>query len=305
MRKAFIKALCEEAEKNEKIFLLTGDLGFNILEPFRERFPDRFLNVGVAESNLVSVGAGLATTGYIPFIYSIATFASMRAYENIRDDISFQKLNVKIIAVGAGLAYTKAGPTHHAVEDIALMRTLPNMSIVAPMNISQTYQATKELLKHQGAAYMRLERNPESEVAAPKTFSLGKGYEVVSGKKLALLATGVQVEKAYSIREKLKKKNIDAGIYSFPTIQPLDVKLLQKIGEQYPFVVTLEEHRISGGFGTAVIEAMQQLMPNIKPRILRFGLQDIFTPISADYHRMIAFHDFTAEQITKKLVKIL
>src|SRR4030042_5120910 len=179
MRAAFIRGLIKAADADPRGILMTGDLGYRFLEPFARKFPDRFLNIGVAEANLVTVAAGLSTTGYIPFIYSIATFASIRAYEQIRIDIAMQKLNVKIVGVGAGLAYNKAGPTHHSMEDVGLMRLLPDMTIISPIDIYETEAATAEIARHKGPIYLRLERNPKEPFYHKlPDFRIGKGYGI-------------------------------------------------------------------------------------------------------------------------------
>ena len=214
MRKAFVKAMCEVAQKDKRIMLLTGDLGFNILEEFKYAFPERFLNIGVAEANLVTVAAGLSTTGYTPFIYSIATFMTMRPFEQIRNDISLQKLNVKIVGVGGGLSYTKAGPTHHSVEDIALMRMLPDMVIVAPFDQDETYAATKVIARYRGPVYLRIGRNPEMTIPLQKRkFVLGKGMQIRQGKEIALLITGSQIVHALEAVSQLERKNIFPSLY--------------------------------------------------------------------------------------------
>jgi len=301
MRQAFVTALSDIARKDKRIFLLTGDLGFRFLEKFRDRFPDRFLNIGVAEANLVTVAAGLSTTGYVPFIYSIATFASMRPFEQIRNDIALQNLNVKIVAIGAGLAYTKAGPTHHSMEDIALMRTLPNMTIVAPADPQETYAAVREIAAHKGPVYLRLERNPDQSVYdKPPQFRIGKGYRHRKGSTVALCVTGTKVGLANDVTARLNAKGIHPSVYSFPTIAPLDTVLLRNIARAHRIIATIEEHRVSGGFGTVVLEALHGQRP-----VVRFGLIDEYTPVSAAYDVLCAYHGFTARRIASTLLKML
>ncbi len=298
MRKAFVKALCEVAQKDKRIMLLTGDLGFNILEEFKYAFPERFLNIGVAEANLVTVAAGLSTTGYTPFIYSIATFMTMRPFEQIRNDVSLQKLNVKIVGVGGGLSYTKAGPTHHSMEDIALMRMLPDMVIVAPFDQDETYAATKVIARYRGPVYLRIGRNPEMTVPLRKRkFVLGKGMRIRKGKEIALLITGPQIVHALEAVSQLERKNIFPSLYVFSTINPLDTTLIRSIVRKYPFLCTLEEHRINGGFGTAVLETVNDSWINPFPNVLRLGLKNQFTPLSAEYNTLLNYHGITPEKI--------
>ncbi len=305
MRKAFVKALCELASKDSRVFLLTGDLGFNILEPFIQAYPERFLNVGVAESNLITVAAGLAALGFVPFVYSIATFASMRPFEQIRNIVSWQNLNVKIIGVGGGLAYAKAGPSHHSSEDIALMRTLPHMSIISPVDPQEAYLATKAIYEYSGPVYMRFERNPEKILWSPfHAFTIGKGYPLEESEGIALLATGTQVATAIRVHALLKKKNISSSVFAFPTIYPLDVRLLRKIVSSHHSLVTIEEHAISGGFSTEISEFLVDHNVQGK-RLVRFGMKKEFTPISASYDVLVAYHGFSVNQIVNKLLQYI
>lgn len=306
MRQAFVRALCEEAGKNPKIYLLTGDLGFQVLDPFRSKFPKRFLNIGVAEANLATVAAGLASTGFIPFIYSIAAFVSMRPFEQIRNDISLQNRNVKIIGVGAGLAYTKAGPTHHSMEDIALMRALPNMTIVCPSDTDECYQATKQIARLKGPAYLRIERNPQDLQTPFKKpdFELGKGQLIKKGKKVAILTTGTKIAYASLISNTLSKMGINPAVYSFQTVNPLDEDLILKITKRFKTIVTLEEHRVTGGFGSAVAEfIVSPKNPNFN-KVIKFGLKDSFCTISGDYETLLKHHAFTPEDIINSINKL-
>ncbi len=306
MRKAFVKALCEVAKNDKRIFLITGDLGFNILEPFRDMFPKRYLNIGVAEANLMSVAAGLSTTGFVPFAYSIATFASMRAFEQIRNDICLQNLNVKIVGVGAGLAYTKAGPTHHSIEDIALMRTLPNMTIIAPADPQAVYQVTKKVASYKGPVYVRIERNPEIAVIKKlHRFQIGKGYTITYNGGLALVATGGQIATAVGVSNLLQKKRIKSSVYAFPTIQPLDARLLNRIINHHTILATIEEHNMYGGLASAISEQLSQTGAHLTAKLIRFGLKNEYSPISAGYETFMNYHGLSREQIAKKIVNEL
>jgi transketolase len=301
MRKAFIRGLICAAEKDPRIMLITGDLGFRFLEPFASRFPDRFLNIGVAEANLVSVAAGLASVGFAPFIYSIATFASMRAFEQIRDDISLQNLNVKIVGIGAGFSYTKAGPTHHSYEDIALMRTLPNMIIVSPTDTFEAEQATLKLAELKRPAYLRLERNPETESRInPNPFALGKGYVLDKGQKAVILVTGTKVDLARQVAHILyRTRKISIGVAAMPTVQPIDSPFLKKLFADYPCIITLEEHAKTGGFGSAVLEWANESDTLGKTKIIRLGLSNNRNIKTGDYASLMSEHGLTAKQIAR------
>lgn len=301
MRKAFVRALLDASKKNRNIILLTGDLGFNILEPFKDAYPDRFINVGVAEENLIGIAAGLATTKHIPFAYSIATFASMRAYEHIRNDVGIQNLPVKIVGIGGGLSYNKAGPTHHSLEDIALMRTIPGMTIIAPCNEDETYKATLEAVDHKGPVYLRLETNPLGDTHEDIPFSLSRAQSLRNGKRVAIITTGTKLPMAYDVEKLLIKKGIKPSIYAFPVIKPLDTKTLKIIASSHAYIATIEEHRVDGGLGTAILETVESFEK--RPRVLRFGLLNEFPKVSASYPILLKTHGLTATSIAAKILK--
>ncbi len=298
MRHAFVRALCDSAALDERIFLITGDLGYSVLEPFQNQFPDRFLNIGVAEANMITVAAGLSTTGFIPFVYSIAPFASMRPFEQIRNDISFQNRNVKIIGIGGGLAYGKAGPTHHSFEDIALMRTLPSIAIINPCDPTETYAATQAMINHDGPVYMRLERNPSNILPKlQEEFMIGRGRVVHDIGDIALICTGTKLATAYSAAAILKTHGIDVAIYAFPTLQPFDYLLLQDISKRHANIATIEEHSLIGGLGSLVADFFATSSNAKFPRLLKFGLDPQKSPLAASYENLMEYYELTPEQI--------
>ncbi len=304
MRHAFVQALCDAAKDDERIFLITGDLGYSILEPFQDTFPDRFLNIGVAEANMITVAAGLSTTGFIPFVYSIVPFATMRPFEQIRNDISFQNRNVKIIGVGGGFAYGKAGMTHHSVEDIALMRTLPRMTIVNPCNEREAYQATKAVIYSDGPVYMRLERNPIGATHdALGDFDLERGRTIKNGKHIALIVTGTKLATAQRVCTLLSSYGIDVAVYAFPVIQPFDTRLLRLIVKKHRIMVTVEEHSIYGGIGTIVAEFFASIDEPSRSRLIRCGVKHTTRSISADHTTLTREHGLSSEYIAALCVK--
>lgn len=307
MRKSFVESLCEEARKNEKIFLLTGDLGFQILEPFARQFPNRFINVGVAEANLITISAGLASEGFIPFAYSIATFATYRAFEQIRNDVALQKRNVKIVGIGAGLAYGKAGYSHHSIEDIALMNTIPNMTIVAPQDKKQIYDATKKIARHIGPVYMRIEANPEIELERKNKFEIGKGIIVKEERsELAILSTGNKLELAIGAANILKNKGKSSSVFSFPTIKPLDEKLLFSIFDKYSYVATVEEHNPNTGFGSIVGNMFLNRQGASKTKKIRkFGINNMTAYPTGSRNTLLKFFGLNANHISKEILSDL
>lgn len=306
MRSTFVRVLCEKARKDDRIFLLTGDLGFGILEPFRDEFPDRFLNVGVSEQNLVSVAAGLSTVGYIPFVYSIAAFMTMRPFECIRSLVDIQKLRVNIIGIGAGVAYGNAGPTHHALEDISLMRSLQNMTIINPCNQGEVSGAVHALIEELivGPAYIRIGRNPELEFQTKNgvIFSVGKGECIRKGRGMALLVTGTLLSDAIKIAELLCEYGIEISIYSFSSLYPFDNDLLLLISKEYLIIATLEEHMIQGGLGTIVSEFIAHSKKSASMSFISFGFQKVYGALVGDYKNIMKSQGLLPEQIAERLL---
>jgi len=303
MRHAFVKALCEIAQKDERIFLITADLGFNVLEPFREKFPKRFLNIGVAEANLITVAAGLSTTGHVPFVYSIATFATMRPFEQIRCDISLHNANVKIIGIGGGLAYSKAGPTHHSFDDIALLRTMKNMVIVDPCSQNQTYEATKAISIHKGPVYMRIEHDPDPPHSlSTQKFRLGEGEEIKKGKSVAIMTTGTKLSLAISISHALKRHGIIPSVCQFSTINPIDTDLIKKTLNSHRTVVSIEEHSVEGGLGSIISDQLATSDNSHKCRVIKFGLNSTSKLTTGSYDVLMKYHGLSKEFIVKQII---
>lgn len=305
MRAAFIEALCDVAKHDPRIILITGDLGYRYLEKFRDLYPQQFLNIGVSESNLVTVASGLSTLGYIPFIYSIATFASMRAYEHIRNLISLQNLNIKIIGIGGGLAYTKSGITHHSYEDIALMRMLPGMTIIDPLDTNQAYSVTRTIVDHHGPVYIRLEKNPLQPVFRTyPQFEIGKGNILLDQKRhqnfhIVILCTGTKIDLAQSVIQLLMKHQFTMTLIGLPTVRPLDQPLLKKYIHSKTIFVTIEEHQRNGGLGSEVLEWLSEKTFNIP--LLRFGFTNQFSSSTGTYEYLMQIHGLTPPQIVKTI----
>jgi len=258
VRTTFAKTLCELAHRDRRIWLLTGDLGYSVLEPFRQQFPDRFVNVGVAEQNMTGMAAGLALSGKIVFTYSIANFPVMRCLEQIRNDVCYHDANVKIVAVGGGLAYGAQGYTHHGVEDLAIMRVLPGMTVVAPGDPVETRLAVEAIAGHQGPCYLRLGKANEAVVhqTAPD-FQLGRAILLRAGDDVTLISTGGVLELAMAAAHRLAAAGVSARVLSMPTVSPLDEAAVVDAAWQTRRVVTVEEHG-HGGLASAVAEVLCQ-----------------------------------------------
>jgi transketolase len=275
MRTAFITTLTELAGKNKDIFLLTGDLGFSVFENFRKHFPERFFDVGVAEQNMIGIAAGLALSGKIVFVYSIIPFATMRCFEQIRNDLCMQNLNVKIIGMGAGLHYGPAGPTHHAIEDISIMRTLPNMTVISPSMPEETENVIRSAAERQGPVYIRLSRSYGSiECNGKSVFSIGKGLLIEKGNDITIISTGTILYNAKKVVDILKKEGVCTRLINIHTIKPIDKEIILKAARETNAVFTLEEHSGIGGLGSAVSEVLAE--SNAKVKFKRFALPDKF-----------------------------
>ncbi|MCC3419287.1 MAG: transketolase [Microcoleus sp. PH2017_07_MST_O_A] len=256
MRTAFIKTLCELAEQDERIWLLCGDLGYSVLEGFSGRFPDRFVNVGVAEQNMTGIAAGLALSGKVVFIYSIANFPVMRCLEQIRNDVCYHNLNVKIVTVGGGLTYGSLGYTHHGVEDIAVMRVLPNMTVIAPGDPVEARLATQAILNTPGPCYLRLGKAGEPVVhQIEPEFQIGKAISLQLGIDLTLISTGGMLQSVVLAAEKLASQGYSVQVLSMPTVYPLDESAIVQASKKTGKILTVEEHGL-GGLGSAVAEVL-------------------------------------------------
>lgn len=236
---------------------ITGDLGFGVIENFVEQHAHQFLNVGVAEQNMTAVAAGLATCGRVVFTYSIGNFPTLRCVEQIRNDICYHGLDVKIVTVGGGFSYGSLGYSHHALEDIAVMRALPNMTVVAPGDPIEAAAATKALFEAPGPAYLRLGRAGEQTIhQAGIPFRLGRAITVREGGDVTLVSTGAMLGATLEVAEKLGAAGIHASVISMHTVKPLDEEVLMACAAKTGLLVTIEEHSLIGGLGSAVAEML-------------------------------------------------
>jgi transketolase len=280
MRTAFFRTLLELAERDPRIFLVVGDLGFGVVEPFAKRFPERFLNAGVAEQNMTSIAAGLALSGKLVFTYSIANFPTLRCLEQVRNDVCYHKANVKIVAVGGGLGYGSLGMTHHATEDLAILRVLPGMTVVAPGDPAEAEGATRAVAEHPGPCYLRLGRVGERRIHGPElNFQLGKAILVRPGNDLTLISTGGILEVCVDAAEQLARRGIEARLLSMPTVKPLDDQAVIAAARETRAVITVEEHSVIGGLGGAVAELLAEKREVHAP-LLRLGLPSAFLPMA-------------------------
>ncbi len=271
MRTAFIEELCELAQADERIWLVCGDLGYSVLEAFSDRFPDRYLNAGVAEQNMTGLAAGLAMLGKTVFTYSIANFPVMRCLEQIRNDVCYHDLNVKVVSIGGGLAYGSHGYTHHAVEDLAVMSAMPNMTVAAPADPLEARSITRMLTERHGPAYLRIGKAGEPRLHAPETnVEWGRAIEVRTGDDLTFISIGGMLETTLRAADLLEQRGCRAAVLSMPFLYPLDEAAILQAARATRVILTVEEHG-HGGLGSAVAEVLVRTGEAIVFAPLRLG----------------------------------
>ncbi len=274
-RESFGKALEELGEENKKVVVLDADLyNSTKTEYFKKRFPERFFNLGIAEADMIGTAAGFATCGKIPYASSFAAFATGRVYDQIRASIAYPKLNVKICATHAGITVGEDGATHQMVEDINLMRGMPNMLVMSTSDDIQTKWAVKEIANYEGPVYLRLTRYKTPVIYDNKTkFEIGKGIQIGDGTDACIIATGVTVAESLKAKEELKQKGINVRVVDIHTIKPIDKELIIKCAKETDRIITVEDHNIIGGLGSAVCEVLAENYPK---KVTRMGIEDTF-----------------------------
>lgn len=259
--------------ENENIYFLTGDLGYNAIEEIEKEFPKRFIDVGVAEQNMIGIASGLALLGKKVYIYSIVPFVTTRCYEQIRNDICYHDLDVTILGIGGGMSYGILSSTHFALEDIAILRPLPNMAIFSPADETEAVLCTKFLKNYHHPVYLRVGRKVEPTVYdKPYDFKFGKGVILKKGKDTTIFASGPIISEVLGAAKILK--DIDAGVVNIHTIKPIDKELIIKQSKGKKTVFTVEEHGVIGGLGAAVSEIISEFIPGTK--VIRIGTPDRF-----------------------------
>ncbi len=288
MRNAFVDELCLAAEQDDSIWLLTADLGFSVLEPFIERFPDRFLNVGVAEQNMMGVAAGLALSGKRVFAYSIVNFATLRCFEHIRNDIVYSGANVTVVGVGGGFAYGAQGYTHHGVEDLSVLLTLGEMDVAAPADSHEARWVVRQTLSSDGPAYIRLGKAGEEDVhEGLPTGAPGELLKIIAGEDALLVATGGLVQEAVKAARELAEDGLDVSVWSCPWLNPVNREEIISAADRYPLILTAEEGVTSGGLG-AIVNKVVASLSRPKARVLNAGVPTDIKHIVAGRETVLA-----------------
>lgn len=305
MRNALASEITDLAAADQRIVLLSGDIGNQMFDRYKSKFPDRFLNCGVAEANMMSVAAGMALCGLRPVTYTIASFSTTRCLEQIRVDVCCHNAPVVIVGVGAGLSYASLNPTHHSCEDIAFLRMLPNITILCPGDPTEVRLALRAALKHEGPVYIRLGKKGEPIVhTGTPNFVIGKGITVREGTDVCLIGTGNVLSLAVEAADELSRKGCSAQVISFHTVKPLDQDLLSKVFSRFGLVVTIEEHNLNGGLGGSIAEWLaDQAIP--KARLCRIGTADWFLLQAGEQEYARERYGLTPEAIAEKVWKTL
>jgi transketolase len=277
MRTAFLDTLYELAKADRRIVFVTGDLGFSVVEKFMEELPDQFVNAGVAEQNMTSLAAGMALMGKIALTYSIANFPTLRCLEQVRNDVCYHGANVKIVAVGGGFTYGAMGASHHATEELGVMRTMPGIVVVAPADPVEARAATRAIVAHPGPCYIRLGKAGEPNVhPGPIDFQLGRAIRVREGKDLTLISTGGMLGTAMAVADRLDGRGVAARVLSMHTLKPLDENAVREAARETGAIVTLEQHSVIGGLGSAVAEVLAET-PGAAVPFKRVGVPSAFS----------------------------
>lgn len=303
IRDAYGNALCALGEEMEQIVVLDADVSSSTKSGvFGKQYPERFINVGVAENNMISMAAGLSTVGYIPFVNTFATFMVGRGADPLKSLIAYGKLNVKVAGAYAGLSDSYDGATHHALEDLAFFRSLPNFTVISVADGVQARKAVKVAAQLEGPVYLRLSRAEVPILYNESTlFELGKGDVLEEGKDLTIIATGVMVSKALEASQILKKEGITTKVINIHTIKPIDQALIVESAKQTGRVLVVEEHNINGGLGSAVCEVLSETYPI---PVKRMGTQDCFTE-SGDYEALLCKYGLDATSIVHEAITLI
>ena len=277
MRQACLNMVYELAKEDKRILFIGSDLGVGTLDQFKEEMPDRFYMEGISEANVVGMATGLALEGKIPYVNTIATFLTRRCFEQLVLDVCLHNVNVRLIGNGGGLVYAPLGPTHLAIEDIAILRAIPNMTIVAPADADEMRRFMPLTPGHQGPIYIRLAKGYDPIVTNDEVpFVIGKAIPMRQGSDALIVTTGITLKAALDASAELSEQGIESAVLHVPTIKPLDEEMILEYSDRVPVIVTIEEHTIIGGLGSAVAELLAEANFGQPKRFKRIGLPDVF-----------------------------
>jgi transketolase len=306
MRERCLKTVYALAQQDPRVVFIGSDLGVGVLDEFKKNIPERFFMEGVAEQNLVGVAAGLAMNGHVVYLNTIATFLSRRCFEQIAVDLCLHNVNVRLIANGGGVVYAPLGPTHLAIEDIAICRALPNMTVVAPADEVEMIRFVKASVDHQGPIYIRVAKGHDPIVTTDTgPFVIGKAVPMREGSDALVITTGVTLQLGLAAADKLAATGVSATVLHFPTVKPLDVKALHEYAERATAIVTVEEHTVIGGLGSACAEYLAETDLLASRRFKRIGFNDVFPSIYGDQNNMMRHYGISADSVVETVNALL
>ena len=305
MRNAFAQELTALARVDDRIVLLSGDIGNRLFDEFKAQCPNRFYNCGVAEANMIGVAAGLAMAGLRPVCYTITPFITYRCLEQIRVDVCYHDVPVVIVGTGSGLSYASLGATHHSCEEMGMLRLLPGLTVLAPADAHEVRAALKAALRHPHACYLRIGKKGEPVVhAAEPVLEIGKAIRLREGREVCFLCAGTLLATALASADLLGPEGGPAAVFSVPSLKPLDEPLLAEVFARFKLVATLEEHSVLGGLGGAVAEWLADA-PDARARLVRFGTRDEFWHETGEQEDARAYFGLTPEAIAARIRQCL
>lgn len=305
MRQACLNMIFEMAKTDERIFFIGSDLGVDTLDDYKTEIPDRFLMEGISEANVIGMAAGLALEGKVPYVNTIATFLTRRCFEQIVLDLCLHDVNVRLIGNGGGLVYAPLGPTHLAIEDMAILRSVPNMTIVAPADANEMKRLMPHTVDHEGPMYIRLAKGYDPIVTNDdQVFQIGKIFPMRIGSDALLITTGITLGHAMEAAAELSSQGIEASVVHVPTVKPLDNVALLDLIADVPVVVTVEEHTIVGGLGSAVAESVAEANFSQSKRFRRIGLPDVFPDKYGTQDSLMANYSITSANIADVVTQL-
>ncbi|WP_029008347.1 transketolase family protein [Azospirillum halopraeferens] len=306
MRNAFADEITRAAAADPRVVMLSGDIGNKLFDRFKDACPDRFVNCGVAEANMIGVASGLALSGMRPVAYTITPFITTRVLEQIRLDVCYHDVPVVIVGVGSGLGYASLGPTHHSCEDMAFLRALPGMTVLAPADAAEVRGCLRAALAHPGPVYMRIGKKGEPAVHTEvPAITIGRSLVLREGTDVCLLGVGTLLPEVLAVAERLAGRGISACVVSAVSVKPLDEDRLRDAFDRFPLVATIEEHSLIGGFGAAVAEWLADRPAPGRGRLLRFGTQDHFIHEAGEVEHARHLNGLTVDAMTDRILGAL
>lgn len=300
MRDAFTRALMREAAADPRLTLVTGDLGFGVLRPFWEQYPAQFINAGIAEQGMTGLAAGLARTGRTVLTYSIGNFPTLRCLEQIRNDCAYHEANVKVVCVGGGFVYGSLGMSHHATEDMAVLRALPGVTVFTPGDPMEVEAVVPVMLRTPGTCYLRLGRGGEPVLhpGPVEGWQIPRALTLRQGRDVALLSAGGILTQTVSAAQMLHKAGVSAQVVSFPCLKPIDRDMIEALAGRFGHIVTVEEHSVVGGFGSAVCEVVAETGTGC--RVHRIGMEDVYSTVVGTQQYLRGAYDMDDEAICRR-----